>query len=800
MTPAMEGIQLADARRNNRNTPESHMRQRLATTPYPILFVLFALVLAPPAFSGVAPPASSRSSAAGVLSDLPIEAQATISAVLGRDQRAYHAWPEGEAIHLINTRHGLKAVLTAAGVELESAGTRLRLRLRAVGRGAKLEALAPASPKATANRIEYQRTALTEWYVNGPLGLEQGFTFESPPGHATGEVLTLALDLGGELGASPGSEGMTFLHPDGTAAFCYRGLAAWDASGRTLPAWWQQVGKEIRLRVDDTGAAYPLTIDPFFQQAKLTASDGATNDAFGFSVAVSGDKVVVGAPVDTIGANATQGSAYVFVAPPGGFPGALTEIAKLTASDGAANDAFGSSVAVSGDAVVVGAPGDNVDADAFQGSAYVFVAPPGGFAGALTETAKLTASEDGLANDAFGTSVAVSGGTVVVGANGANSFQGSAYVFVTPPGGFAGALTETAKLTASDGLASDAFGTSVAASGGTVVVGANGANSFQGSAYVFVAPPGGFVGALTESARLTASDGLANAAFGASVAVSGDTIAVGAPLAEIGGEADQGAAYVFVAPPGGFVGALTETAKLTAPDGSAEDAFGTSVAISDNTVVVGAPSDTINTNAFQGSAYVIVAPPGGFGARLTGQTKLTASDGSAEDAFGFSVAISGDTLVVGARSGDIGSMTDRGSAYVFLQPSPSPSPARCLRVAATLVGTERADTLLGTPRRDVIAGLGGNDIIQGLGGDDSLCGGPGNDVIIGGGGRDWLMGEGGKDKLQGGPGPDTLKGGPGNDKLDGGTSRDSCKDSPGGHDSMRSCELPPQAAPMWPDQ
>ena len=109
--------------------------------------------------------------------------------------------------------------------------------------------------------------------------------------------------------------------------------------------------------MDDTGADYPLTIDPFFQQAKLTASDGAANDAFGFSVAVSGDTVVVGAPVDTVGANATQGSAYVFVAPPGGFPRALPETAKLTASDGAADDAFGSSVAVSGDMVVVAAPG-----------------------------------------------------------------------------------------------------------------------------------------------------------------------------------------------------------------------------------------------------------------------------------------------------------------------------------------------------------------------------------------------------------------------------------------------------------
>ena len=282
---------------------------------------------------------------------------------------------------------------------------------------------------------------------------------------------------------------------------------AWDSTGRTLPAWWQGQGSEVRLRVDDAGAHYPLTIDPIFEDARLVASDGKAGDAFGFSVAVSGETVVVGAFGDDVGANPEQGSAYVFVRPAGGWAGALAENARLIASDGVAFDDFGISVAVSGDTVVVGALFGNVGDDSGQGSAYVFVKPSGGWAGLRTQDAKLTAS-DGTLVDFFGDSVAVSGDTVVVNATfgdvGQNREQGSAYVFVKPAGGWAGQLQENAKLVASDGTTGDlvftTFDESVAVSGDTVVVGAAGddvgTNTDQGSAYVFVKPVGGWAGTL----------------------------------------------------------------------------------------------------------------------------------------------------------------------------------------------------------------------------------------------------------------------------------------------------------------
>ena len=210
------------------------------------------------------------------------------------------------------------------------------------------------------------------------------------------------------------------------------------------------------------------------EDAKLLASDGAFGDQFGFSVAVSGDTVVVGAfRHDDQGSH--SGSAYVFKKPGGGWSGTLSEAAKLLPSNGFSLQSFGTSVAACGDTVVVGAPYDD-DRGESSGSAYVFERPAGGWSGTLSQNAKLLAS-DGALGDNFGQSVAVSGDTAVVGAflnddQGVDS--GSAYVFEKPAGGWSGTLSQAAKLLASDGAGQDLLGWSVAVSGDTVVVGAYG--------------------------------------------------------------------------------------------------------------------------------------------------------------------------------------------------------------------------------------------------------------------------------------------------------------------------------------
>jgi hypothetical protein len=332
------------------------------------------------------------------------------------------------------------------------------MRLRAFGYGSLRQRLPAVAPREVADQVVYAHAGVREWYANGPLGLEQGFTVSASPADRHAGPLTLDLALSGNARSrmSGGADGVTFTGTGGSLA--YRGLSATDARGRALRAWIELHGRDLLLRVATAGASYPIKVDPFVQQAKLTASDGSEFDELGSSVALSGNTIAVGAPQATVGANFDQGAVYVFSEGGSGWADA-TQTAKLTASDGSADDRFGSSVAISGGTIVVGAPDATVGGNANQGAGYVFVKPASGWANA-TQTGKLTAS-DGAAGDGFGSSVAISGNTVVAGAPGAtvnsNFLQGAAYVFVTPGSGWANA-TQTAKLTASDGAAEDNFG------------------------------------------------------------------------------------------------------------------------------------------------------------------------------------------------------------------------------------------------------------------------------------------------------------------------------------------------------
>jgi len=378
------------------------------------------------------------------------------------------------------------------------------------------------------------------------------------------------------------------------------------------------------------------------QLAELTPSVRSSADWFGISVAVSGNTVVVAA----FDSNIQQyGKAYVYVKPPSGWQD-MTQVATLTSSDN--GEGFGQSVAISGNTVVVGAanPSNFSPAAAGPGAAYVFVMPSGGWHD-MTESAKLTAS-DGQPGDAFGNSVSISGNTIAVGAIFAPtnfSFEGKGYVFVRPASGWSGNLTETAELRASDTQLLNYFGASIAISGNTVVVGAYGHNNFAGAAYVFVKPGTGWAGTLTQTAELTASDGKSSADLGFSSAISGNTIVVGAPNAR----SSRGTAYVFVQPSSGWVD-MTETAELVQPNAMQSNGFGQSTGISGNVVAVGAPGTTVGGNSGQGAEYVFIKPSTGWKNTSKG-LQLLASDGAGNAAFGVSSAISKSTIVVGSPSG-----------------------------------------------------------------------------------------------------------------------------------------------------
>jgi hypothetical protein len=436
----------------------------------------------------------------------------------------------------------------------------------------------------------------------------------------------------------------------------------------------------------------------YVEQGKLLASDGVGQDSFGFSVAVSGDTAIVGAPADQTGQNTRQGAAYIYTRT--GLT--WTEQQKLTASDAAANDEFGYSVAISGDTAFVGRHNTQQFSNRTRGAVYVYTRS----GSTWTEAQKLT-SDDGVEGDIFGTSIAFDNGTLVVGAqnknNGSTFFQGTAYVFT----GSGGSFTQQQKLLADDGAFAQFFGVSVAVEGNTVVVGAVGqagisADNGRGAAYVYTRSGSTW----TQQQKLLSSDGAGGDAFGFSVGVSGDTAIIGARADAVGTGGEVGSAYVFTRSGSTW----TEAQKLTATERTPRnDFFGNSVAVKGETIVVGSPAHEVLPGiANHGAVYVFTRTGttwtrqqklihkdasadalgqavgfdgnsiiGGAPAKASNRgaayvfafdpnaaPKLVASDGGAGDEFGFSVAVSGDTAIVGAPLDNV-TATGQGSAYIF---------------------------------------------------------------------------------------------------------------------------------------
>jgi hypothetical protein len=326
-----------------------------------------------------------------------------------------------------------------------------------------------------------------------------------------------------------------------------------------------------------SGSAYIFDLDGN-EVGIITASDGAADDRFGYSVAVGSGRIVVGAYRKTVGLNDDQGGAYIF-----DLDG--NEVGIITASDGAAYDRFGYSVAVGSGRIVVGAWGNDDNGEA-SGSAYIFDLDG-------NEVGIITAS-DGAADDRFGYSVAVGSGRIVVGAYwndiGSNFNQGSAYIFDLDG-------NEVGIITASDGSAYDEFGNSVAVGSGRIVVGAWGNDDngeASGSAYIFDLDG-------NEVGIITASDGAADDYFGNSVAVGSGRIVVGAYRNDIGSNFNQGSAYIF-----DLDG--NEVGIITASDGAAGDFFGYSVAVGSGRIVVGASWRDSDSVPDMGAIYIYDTP------------------------------------------------------------------------------------------------------------------------------------------------------------------------------------------------
>ena len=323
------------------------------------------------------------------------------------------------------------------------------------------------------------------------------------------------------------------------------------------------------------------------------------------------------------------------------------DITQLSANDATINNRFGYDVAIDGDTSIVGTRPDDDDETDF-GSAYIIVQNQ---YGDWIEQTKLTADDEAVGSF-FGRTVAIDGDTVVVGAFGESelgSQAGAAYVFVRSDNNW----IQQAKLTADDGAAGDRFGVDVAISGDTVVVGAsrdddNGTNS--GSAYIFVRNDNIW----TQQAKINADDGNDYDEFGRFIAVESDIVLVGAVYNNAQGS-DSGAVYIYERSDTNW----TQQTKLLPDDGSAGDEFGANLSMSGNSLIVGAHRDNDN-GADSGSAYIYIYD----GANWNQQAKLLPNDGSPNDFFGWSVSIFDDIAVVGALQNN-GLGADAGAAYVF---------------------------------------------------------------------------------------------------------------------------------------
>jgi hypothetical protein len=479
----------------------------------------------------------------------------------------------------------------------------------------------PVAVSAENDRLTYTwGEGVEEWFHNGPSGLEHGFTLRKSLSPDSGHLRFVLNVEGGLTPRATGSGlGVEFLDAaSGAAVLRYDGLKVWDSRGTVLQASLKTAGNRIILDVNAQDAVYPITIDPIAQQAYLKASDAGADEYFGAVVAISGDTVVVGAPGKDVlvGSNkrTDAGVVYVFVRNGSSW----MQQAVLQSQTPTTWGYFGWGVDIDGDTIVVG--------EEVADYAYVFVRN----GGVWTQQARLR-GHNTQSSDSFGTRVAISGDVIVVGALGEDSSS----------------------------------------------TGVNGANNNSardsGAAYVFRRSGTTW----TQEAFLKPSNTATDMQFGTSVDISGDLIAVSAPF-ESTVAYDSGAAYLFRYQNGSW----TPHAKVKASNVGAGDWFGICLSLDGNTLVVGAPFESSNATGvngnqsnnsatYSGAAYVFTVT----GEGATQDAYLKASNTGKDDMFGLSVAVRGNRIAVGAPEEDgsspginganNNSLSESGAVYLF---------------------------------------------------------------------------------------------------------------------------------------
>lgn len=566
-------------------------------------------------------------------------------------------------------QQGFTSTLRGArmAVDLPGEAGGLQLALLRAGCRQDPKPVAPPDVSVHKNRVELSRERLTEWYVHGPLGLQQGFTLARPYDCAPADELFLEIKLDSRLHAEPESDSShrsIVLRDDrGRIVMRYSDLFAFDADGQPLETSLDIEDDKIQIRTKVEKAKYPIIIDPlvWLQQQKLIAPDAVKNDRFGAAVAVSGDTAVVAAPKASLPGFSEAGAVYVFLRT--GTTWALQQ--KLTAPDPTAFAEFGHSVAIEGDTIAVGAWTASLPGKMFAGAVYIFTRA----AATWSLEQKLIAS-DAAADYRFGGGVGLSQNTLVVGSEWADAGAlikvGAGYVFVR----VGTSWSQQAKLLASDRANQDNLGTTAAIHKDTIALGAPGVSqtsptmrSSVGAGYIFVRSGTTW----SQQAKLIPPFPENSDLYGLSIAVSGDIAVLGGPLADAA-PTNSGSALIFERSGTSWT---LNTSSLPFPIASAVS-YGSGVAVDGGRIVVGAVGGVTGSTQ-DGNATVLTRGSTSWAA----EDGMAAADGASGRGIGAAVALSGTTTVLGAPNADAGAVALAGAAYVFIGAVPKANGVAC---------------------------------------------------------------------------------------------------------------------------
>ncbi|MGZ4214354.1 MAG: FG-GAP repeat protein [Solirubrobacteraceae bacterium] len=603
-------------------------------------------------------PASAHPSS----SHLSWAAKGAISSSLGRDQTAFYAKPRSGGLIADNEAQRLTTHFGSDGVLVRSGATTFGLQLLAWGTAGHTTAVAPAAPRADANRVTYAHGPVTEWYANGPLGLEQGFDVRTAPATTAGDRLTLVLGLRGNARARSDGHGGLSLTGPGDQRLSYAGLSATDAHGRVLGTSLTAADGRAVIHVDTAGAVYPLRIDPFIQVAKFGESSPAATIQTGLGangISVAGTTAAVSVSLNNT--SPASGAVDIFVANSGRWELGATRVAQLTDPNPLDNFASALSLSADGHTLAVGASSAVATMSA-RGVVFVFTEPPGDWASTTTASAAALSDNSPSATDGqLGRAVSVStnGSRIAAGMpsyHPGNPNVGAVDVFDRTGATWAPMATPSA--TATTGSPGDFLGQAVALSGNTIVAGAIHAAGGTGAAYIFQR-----AAANSWPLKSTLAGEQMGDFFGWATAISADAKTV--VVTAVSNLQARGAAYVFTSSNGTWPAHATRAAKLTASNPSPGDQLGESVAIDGNVVLAGAFGTTFNNHPFTGAAFVFVQPAGGWRSEHEAQ-ELAAPDGNGGDSLGQTAAISNGTGFVAAPGANAqGTMNRQGFIYAF---------------------------------------------------------------------------------------------------------------------------------------